>query len=234
VAAVGRVHPSALPAYPQQPAALARLQAFRAGLHSCCSRRADALVDLTDAVLSAPGPVTSLPQLSLEQSRAGPPARLGQPVCRPGLRTDRRRAAAQPAGRLPASSRSAGVRGGRDRLAALRRRVLTRAWPGLPPLAAFGRPADRGWLGVPVDLPGGLCAGLLDRPGGCPPAASLGRHRPHRRRPDPRAACSPARCGPVPWLVFDAGLRLSAVIPGLGRAAGGGAGAAACNLLLLR
>jgi hypothetical protein len=66
VAAVGSVHPSALPAYPQQPAALARLQAFRAGLHGCCSRRADALVDLTDALLSAPGPVTSLPRLSLE------------------------------------------------------------------------------------------------------------------------------------------------------------------------
>jgi hypothetical protein len=66
VAAVGSVHPSALPAYPQQPAALARLQGFRAGLHGCCSRRADALVDLADALLSAQGPVASLPQLSLE------------------------------------------------------------------------------------------------------------------------------------------------------------------------
>jgi hypothetical protein len=45
---------------------LARLQAFRAGLHGCCTRRADALVDLTDALLSAPGPVASLPRLSLE------------------------------------------------------------------------------------------------------------------------------------------------------------------------
>jgi hypothetical protein len=66
VAAVGSVHPSALPAYPQQPAALARLQAFRAGLHGCCTHRADALVDLADALLSAQGPVASLPQLSLE------------------------------------------------------------------------------------------------------------------------------------------------------------------------
>jgi DDE superfamily endonuclease len=66
VAAVGSVHPAALPAYPQQPAALARLQGFRAGLHGCCSRRADALVDLADARLSAQGPVASLPQLSLE------------------------------------------------------------------------------------------------------------------------------------------------------------------------
>ena len=66
MAAVGSVHPSALPAYPQQPVALARLQGFRAGLHGCCTRRADALVDLADALLSAQGPVASLPQLSLE------------------------------------------------------------------------------------------------------------------------------------------------------------------------
>jgi hypothetical protein len=66
VAAVGSVHPSALPAYPQQPAALARLRGFRAGLHGCCTHRADALVDLTDALLSGQGPVASLPQLSLE------------------------------------------------------------------------------------------------------------------------------------------------------------------------
>jgi DDE superfamily endonuclease len=66
VAAVGSVHPSALPAYPQQPVALARLQGFRAGLYGCCTRRADALVDLTDALLSAQAPVVSLPRLSLE------------------------------------------------------------------------------------------------------------------------------------------------------------------------
>jgi hypothetical protein len=66
VAAVGSVHPSALPAYPEQPAVLARLQAFRVGLHGCCTRRGDALVDLADALLSAQGPVASLPQLSLE------------------------------------------------------------------------------------------------------------------------------------------------------------------------
>jgi hypothetical protein len=66
VAAPLSVLPSALPAYPKAPATLARLHAFRAGLHACCTRRADALVDLTDALLSAPGPVASLPQLSLE------------------------------------------------------------------------------------------------------------------------------------------------------------------------
>ena len=66
MAAVGSVHPSRLPAHPDASAALTRLQGFRAGLHGCCTRRADALVDLADALLSAPGPVASLPQLSLE------------------------------------------------------------------------------------------------------------------------------------------------------------------------
>jgi hypothetical protein len=55
VAAPWSVHPSGLPAYPEQPVALARLQGFRAELHDCCTRRADALVDLADALLSAQG-----------------------------------------------------------------------------------------------------------------------------------------------------------------------------------
>jgi hypothetical protein len=66
VAAPWSVHPSALPAHPDPAVALARLQAFRAGLHACCTRRADALFDLADALLSAQGPLASLPQLSLE------------------------------------------------------------------------------------------------------------------------------------------------------------------------
>ena len=66
MAAPPSVLPSALPAYLDLPAALAGLQAFRTGLHACCTRRADALVDLADALLSAPGPVASLPHLSLE------------------------------------------------------------------------------------------------------------------------------------------------------------------------
>jgi DDE superfamily endonuclease len=66
VAAPWSVHPSGLPAYPDAASALVGLQAFRAGLHGCCTRRADALVDLADALLSAQGPVASLPQLSLE------------------------------------------------------------------------------------------------------------------------------------------------------------------------
>jgi hypothetical protein len=66
VAAPLSVLPSALPAYPDAASALARLQGFRAALHTSCSHRADALVDLADALLSTPGPVASLPHLSLE------------------------------------------------------------------------------------------------------------------------------------------------------------------------
>jgi hypothetical protein len=39
----------------------ARLGAFRAELHACFTRRADALFELGDALLCAPAPVPSLP-----------------------------------------------------------------------------------------------------------------------------------------------------------------------------
>ena len=45
---------------------LARLSAFRAQLHACFTRRADALFELGDALLCTPIPVASLPHLSLE------------------------------------------------------------------------------------------------------------------------------------------------------------------------
>ena len=89
MAAVGSVHPSALPADPDPPVVLARLQAFRAGLHACCTRRGDALVDVADALLSAHGPVASLPQLSLE-----PAHRRGWAACTPRWRV----AASTPSG----------------------------------------------------------------------------------------------------------------------------------------
>jgi DDE superfamily endonuclease len=50
----------------------ARLGAFRAELHACYTRRADALFELGDALLCAQTPLLSLPHLSLE------------PVCRRG------------------------------------------------------------------------------------------------------------------------------------------------------
>jgi hypothetical protein len=45
---------------------LARHVDFRAELHACCTRRADALFELGDALLCTPTPVASLPHLSLE------------------------------------------------------------------------------------------------------------------------------------------------------------------------
>ena len=45
---------------------LARLGAFRAELHACYSRRADALFEVGDALLCAQTPLPSLPHLSLE------------------------------------------------------------------------------------------------------------------------------------------------------------------------
>jgi hypothetical protein len=52
-------------AMPMPTFPLARLGEFRAELHACCTRRADALLELGDALLSAPA-VPSLPHLSLE------------------------------------------------------------------------------------------------------------------------------------------------------------------------
>lgn len=45
-----------------------RLVAFRAGLYACFNRRADALFELVDAVLTAEGPVDSLVELSQEKA----------------------------------------------------------------------------------------------------------------------------------------------------------------------
>jgi hypothetical protein len=45
--------------------ALERVSGFRRDFYGCLTRRGDALFELTDAVLCAPGPVTSLPELSL-------------------------------------------------------------------------------------------------------------------------------------------------------------------------
>jgi hypothetical protein len=45
---------------------LVRLGGFRTELHACCTRRADALLELVDALLSSQAPLLSLPHLSLE------------------------------------------------------------------------------------------------------------------------------------------------------------------------
>jgi hypothetical protein len=48
-----------------QAGALGNLSRFRQELYGCLTARADALFELTDAVLCADGPVTSLAELSL-------------------------------------------------------------------------------------------------------------------------------------------------------------------------
>jgi hypothetical protein len=53
-------------AMPMPTFPLARLGHFRAELHACFTRRADALFELGDALLCAQAPVPSLPHLSLE------------------------------------------------------------------------------------------------------------------------------------------------------------------------
>jgi hypothetical protein len=55
-----------LPQYAGSGGGRAQLVAFRKGWYSCLERRADALFELTDALLCADGPVTSFPHLSLE------------------------------------------------------------------------------------------------------------------------------------------------------------------------
>jgi DDE superfamily endonuclease len=51
---------------PMPTSPLVRLGAFRTELHACCTRRADALLELVDALLSSQAPFPSLPHLSLE------------------------------------------------------------------------------------------------------------------------------------------------------------------------
>nr|WP_211116809.1 transposase [Glycomyces buryatensis] len=50
---------------PGAAAGAGALKAFRAGFYECLTARADTLFELSDALLCSPGPVTSLPALSL-------------------------------------------------------------------------------------------------------------------------------------------------------------------------
>jgi len=165
---------SGLGAYPDHPAALARLQAFRAGLHACCVRRADALFDLGDALLSTQGPVASLPQLSLEPAHRRGWGSLYAALARGRIDAERLRdlLARHPLdGGLPIYA------------------VDVSTWPrcdaecsperGLyyhPSRHSAGQPIVAGWAFQWICQLG--FARLLDRPGGRPPAAPGRRHQP--------------------------------------------------------
>ena len=56
--------------WPGAGKALAGLAGFRKRLYGCLWRCPDALAELADAVLTAPGPVASLPYLSLSRPSA--------------------------------------------------------------------------------------------------------------------------------------------------------------------
>jgi hypothetical protein len=59
---------------------LTRLDLFRTELHACCTRRADTLFELGDALLCAQTPLPSLPHLRLEPThRSGPATRYPPP-----------------------------------------------------------------------------------------------------------------------------------------------------------
>jgi hypothetical protein len=202
VAAPLSVLPSALGAYPDHPAALARLRGFRARLHACCTHRGRAD---GPGRCAAERPRARVVAAAAEPG-AGPPARLGQHLRRAGPWSHRRRAAARAARRLSASRRPAGVRRGRDRLAALRRRVLPGAWPVLSPLPPLGR-GSRLWAAGRFQW---IAQVSFDHECWTAPVDA---QRLHPLDDTDHTAASQIRAllgrlpadGPVPWFVCDAG-----------------------------
>jgi hypothetical protein len=85
---------------------LERLARFRRELHWCPWRCPDALFELADAVLAAPGPVAPLPCLSLEPAFRRGHGMACQALAEGGIDEE----AAGPAGRGPAAGLAAGLR----------------------------------------------------------------------------------------------------------------------------
>ena len=137
---------------PTPTSSIAQLQTFRAQLHACFFRRADALFELGDALLCAEA-VPSLPHLSLEPVHQRGWGSVYAAVARGDVDAERLRdllARVLPAADPPVFAVDV------THLAALRRRMLARARLLLPSLAPFGRPADHRRLGLAVDLPAQL------------------------------------------------------------------------------
>ena len=127
------------------------LRVFRNSLYRCFDRRADALFELTDALLTA-GPVPSPPHLSLAAAH-----RRGWGSLYAALsmgRTDEaglRELLSRHAPRGWRPGLSPGLRRGRELGgAAMRRGGEPGAGVLLPPVEALGRAAYRGRLGIPA------------------------------------------------------------------------------------
>ena len=178
---------------------------FRSGLCSAaCTGWGDALFELADAVLCAPGPVALG---AVVEPRTGVPPLPRQPLQGARPWPDRRRTVC---GRLLVEHRparlAAGVRRRRLDVGSLRRRVQPRAGLLLLGVEALRRSADRRRLVLPVDLPARLGARLA----GPRRWTCGGSRRPPTRPPPPStrsaasSSCS-ATIGEVPLFVFDAG-----------------------------
>ena len=92
------------------------LKRFRDGLYACFTRWADALFEAGDAVLCAPGPVRSVPSLSLEPEFTRSHGSLYKALARGEIDDEAMRDAA---GGAPPRTLAAGVRGGRLDLGSL-------------------------------------------------------------------------------------------------------------------
>ncbi|WP_425541085.1 transposase [Streptomyces rimosus] len=165
------------------------LQRFRQGWHAWLARRADALFELTDALL-ATGPAISLPYLSLDGLH-----RRGHGSAYAALargRVDTEAARGLPAGLLPGAAHPVFA-------------VDVSVWarsdaecsPGrgysYHPFQTLGGAAGRGRLGLLLAGRPGTGHQLMDRAGGRP-AAGPGREPQRRgRRPGPRAAAAAPR-----------------------------------------
>jgi DDE superfamily endonuclease len=185
-------------AEPSSP--LEQLRAFRAELHACCTRRADALVELGDALLCAEA-VSSLPHLSLE------------PVHRRGWGSTY---AALASGRVEAERLRALLAGCLPNTDPLVFAVDVTTWPRCdaecspqrgyyyhPSRHSAGQPIIAGWAFQ------WICQLSFDRNSWTAPVDAL---RLHPTQDADQTAARQIRAllarlggGPMPWFVFDAG-----------------------------
>ena len=216
---------------PMPTSPLARLGGFRTELHACFPRRADALFELGDALLCAEA-FPSLPHLSLEPAHRRGWGSVYAALARGRIDEDRLRDLL--VGCLPDA----------DPLVFA---VDVTTWPRCdaecspergyyyhPSRHSAGQPIIAGWAFQ------WIAQLSFDRdswtaPGGCPPPAPVGGHRPDRRRADPCAVWPAARRPGRAAVRLRRRLSTScSAHPGSGQGAGGGAGAAALRSLLLR